>query len=105
MWYATLISGLANPRTDERATARRRLILAKDIITYFVDGEEQVTEEHKLTVAQILENAGFTPATDYILTRQNGHHDFTDYNQEVPLRNGERFTTRFIGVTPTSRLN
>lgn len=76
--------------------------MAKDIITYFVDGEEQTTEEHKLTVAQILENAGFTPATDYILTRQNGHRDFTDYNQEVPLRNGEKFTTRFIGVTPTS---
>lgn len=34
--------------------------MAKDIITYLVDGEEQTTEAHKLTVAQILAKGGET---------------------------------------------
>lgn len=71
-------------------------------ITYFVNGEAQHTAEHKLTVRQILENAGFTPATDYRLTRDNGNHPFTDYDEEVPLHDGEKFTATFIGQTPTS---
>lgn len=76
-----------------------------DAITYFVDGEEQTTDQHQLTVAQILENAGYTPVSDYILTRENGHHDLDDYTKEVPLHNGERFTKRFSGVTQTSWMN
>lgn len=71
-------------------------------ITYFVNGEEQTTTEHKLTVRRILENAGFKPAEEYRLTRDAGNHDFTDYDQEVPLHEGERFTVTFLGVTPVS---
>lgn len=70
--------------------------------TYFVNGESQTTDERKLTVRQILENAGFTPVEDYELIRDNGHHKFTDYGQEVPIHTGERFTAKFIGTTPVS---
>jgi ribose 5-phosphate isomerase RpiB len=69
---------------------------------YFVNGEEQSTESKKLTVKQILENAGFTPAEDFRLTRDNGSHDFSDYTEEVPIHKYERFTATFKGVTPTS---
>jgi AraC-like DNA-binding protein len=71
-------------------------------VTYLVNGEKQETLEHKLTVAQILERAGFTPATEYQLIRDEGHHKFENYEQEVHLHDGERFTATFIGPTPTS---
>ncbi len=71
-------------------------------ITYSVNGEAQHTTEHKLTVRQVLENAELTPATDYKLTRDNGNHTFTDYDEEIPLHDGESFTATFIGQTPTS---
>jgi hypothetical protein len=69
---------------------------------YFVNGEVQTTDEHKLTIRAILENAGFTPAEQYELIRDNGHHTFTDYDEEVPIRRDERFTAKFHGTTPTS---
>ena len=71
-------------------------------ITYFVNGEAQTTSSHKLTVRQILENAGFTPAEEYKLIRDNGHHEYKDLDEEVPLHEGERFTAIFQGPTPTS---
>lgn len=72
------------------------------VIHYKVNGEPQETTEHKLTVRQILENAGFTPAEDYQLTRDNGHHTYQNLDEEVPLREGETFTATFTGPTPTS---
>jgi hypothetical protein len=71
-------------------------------ITYFVNGEPQPTSEHKLTVRQILENAGFAPAEEYKLIRDEGHHEYRNYEEEVPLHEGERFTAIFQGPTPTS---
>lgn len=71
-------------------------------ISYFVNGEPQTTDERKLTVREILTNAGFTPAEDYQLVRDRGHHHFTDPNQEVPIHKGERFTALFKGPTPVS---
>ena len=70
--------------------------------TYFVNGEAFHTREHKLTVRTILEDAGFTPAEEYRLTRDAGHHVFDDYDTEVPIHEGERFTATFLGPTPTS---
>jgi hypothetical protein len=72
------------------------------VIHYQVNGENQETTEHKLTVREILQNASFTPAEDYQLTRDNGHHTYNDLNEEVPLREGETFTATFTGPTPTS---
>jgi len=71
-------------------------------IEYFVNGEKEQTTEHKLTVEQILTRAGFEPATQYNLTRDEGHHKYTDYQEEVPLHEDERFTATFMGPTPTS---
>lgn len=71
-------------------------------IEYFVNGEGQVTPERKLTVAQILKDAGFAPPTEYQLERDRDHHKFTDLNQEVEIHDDERFTATFIGPTPTS---
>ena len=70
--------------------------------TYFVNGEAFHTGEHKLTVRTILEDAGFTPVEEYRLTRDAGHHVFDDYDTEVPIHEGERFTATFLGPTPTS---
>ena len=78
--------------TEARATA----------ITYFVNGEEQVTEQRKLTVRQILTNAGFTPPEDYLLKRDEGNKALGDLEQEEPIHEGERFTALFKGPTPVS---
>ena len=69
---------------------------------YFVNGEPQSSREDELTVRAILEHAGFKPADQYRLVRDNGHHTFTDLNQEVPIHSDERFTALFEGPTPTS---
>lgn len=71
-------------------------------ITYFVNAEPSVTAKHKLTVRALLESAGFKPAEEYRLTRDQGNRRFDDYEEEIPLHDGERFTSTFLGVTPTS---
>ena len=71
-------------------------------IRYYVNGELQPAVEHKLTVKQILEGAGFKPAEQYKLIRDNGSHEYKSYTEEVPVHNDERFTALFLGVTPTS---
>jgi hypothetical protein len=71
------------------------------VIHYSVSAEPQETTEHKLTGAQILENAGFTPATDYKLTRdESGHEIAADATESI--REGEAFTATFRGPTSTS---
>lgn len=72
------------------------------LIHYFVNGEEQTTDRHKLTVREILSGAGMNPPTDYRLIRDAGNKTFTDYDEELPLHEGERFTALFQGPTPTS---
>jgi hypothetical protein len=69
---------------------------------YSVNAETQTTLEKKLAVRVILETAGFAPATDYRLTRNNGNQDLPDYDEEVPIHDGEAFTATFLGTTPTS---
>ena len=75
---------------------------AQKTTTYFVNSEEQKTAEHKLAVRSILEDAGFKPAENYDLTRDEGHHTYSDNAEEVPLHEGERFTATFKGPTPVS---
>lgn len=72
------------------------------IITYYVNGEAQTTRQHEVTVREILTDAGFTPAEEYRLTRDEGHHVYQDYNEEVPLHENEKFTATFLGPTPVS---
>jgi hypothetical protein len=71
-------------------------------IDYFVNGDAQSTNEHKLAVKTILENAGFKPAADYELSRDEGDHAFSDLNELVPIHKDERFTATHKAPTPVS---
>lgn len=71
------------------------------IIHYTVNAEGQETTARKLTGRQILENAGFTPAADYALTRNKGGKAI-GLDDEEPIREGEAFTAKFNGPTPVS---
>lgn len=71
-------------------------------VKYFVNGEVQLSKDGRLTVAVILTRAGFTPASEYELTRDRDSYTFKDQNEEVELREDERFTATFVGPTPTS---
>jgi len=70
---------------------------------YFVNGESESTTSHKLTAGQILENAGFTPASEYELEENDhGHKTYTNPSDEVTIHEGQHFTATYTGVTPTS---
>jgi hypothetical protein len=72
-------------------------------IKYFVNGEEEITTKPELKVKEILEDAGFTPATDYTLARENPPKDFNShYDETVEIHPNERFQAKFKGPTPTS---
>jgi hypothetical protein len=71
-------------------------------ITYHVNGEPQTTTEHKLPVRTILENAGFEPTTDWVLSRDKDGHDFAHQDELVTIHKDERFTATFTGPTPAS---
>lgn len=71
-------------------------------IEYTVNGETEETAKD-LTVKQILENAGFTPATDYVLKSENPPQDFGgDYERLVKIHQHQRFQARYKAPTPTS---
>lgn len=74
-------------------------------VTYFVNDEAQVSTEKKLTMREIVEGAGFSPASDYELEENDhGHRTYIDPDDEVVLHNGQHFTVTYTGVTPTSDL-
>jgi hypothetical protein len=71
------------------------------VIHYSVSAEPQETTEHKLSGREILERAGFTPADDYTLTRDDGNK-VIDLDDRESIHERETFTAKFKGVTPTS---
>lgn len=71
-------------------------------ITYFVNGESQTTQEHKLTPKVILTNAGFTPPEDFRLIRSDGDKELVDLDKEESIHKNEQFTALFKGTTPVS---
>lgn len=74
-------------------------------VTYFVNDEAQVSTEKKLTMREIVEGAGFSPASDYELEENDhSHRTYIDPDDEVVLHNGQHFTVTYTGVTPTSDL-
>ena len=73
-----------------------------NIINYSVSAEPQSTTQKKLSVREILENAGFKPAEDYELTRNDGNKKLGDLDALEPIHEGEKFTAKFVGPTPTS---
>jgi hypothetical protein len=68
---------------------------------YFVNGERQETSEKELTGAEILTLAGFTPVSDWTLTRDEGGKVIGP-DEKVEIHSGERFTAKRSGPTPTS---
>ncbi len=87
---------MSKSETTETEDARRKAI------KYFVNGEQQDTDERKLTVKEILTEAGFEPPSEWLLTRDSDGHEYKDENHEVELHEDERFTATFTGPTPTS---
>ncbi len=72
-------------------------------IRYFVNGEAEKTRKHNLKVREILEHAGFTPVTDYTLKSEEPKKDFdSHYDEEVHIREDQRFRATHRGPTPTS---
>jgi len=71
------------------------------IVHYSVNAEPQETRKHKLTGREILENAGFRLGEDYILTRNKGHKEI-GLDDDESISEGEAFTAKFRGITPTS---
>ena len=71
---------------------------------YYVNDEERHTTEHKLTMAQVVEGAGFTPASDYELEEDDhGNRTYADPAEEVTIHEDQHFTVTYKGVTPTSQ--
>ena len=71
-------------------------------VTYFVNDNPYDTTEKKLKVRTILSGAGFTPVEQYDLTRVNGHHLFSNLDEDVPIHKDEKFLAVFKGTTPVS---
>ena len=71
-------------------------------IRYFVNGAAQMTDDRRLTPRAILNNAGFSPAEDYRLIRDDGNKVLDDLDKEESIRRNERFTALFNGPTPVS---
>lgn len=84
--------------TEEKVGNQRK----PKVMTYYVNGMAQVTDERKLTPRVILTHAGFTPPEEYRLFRDDGDKELTDLDKQEPIRNEERFTTLFKGPTPVS---
>jgi hypothetical protein len=88
-----------NPSVDENTKDKHI-----KLIVYFVNGERMETSEKKLSVTIILETAGFKPAQDYWLVRDNGNKKFEDYEEEIPIHSEETFTAIFRAQTPVSEV-
>lgn len=73
------------------------------VVTYYVNGEPETTADRELDVRSILEGAGFSPATDYVLMSENPPADYGDgYDRSVRVHPNQRFQARYKAPTPTS---
>jgi hypothetical protein len=70
---------------------------------YAVDGEPQQTDQHVLTVRQILSNAGVNPVERYLIElRGKEQFPLHDLDAEVHISENEKFITAFIGPVPVA---
>ena len=70
--------------------------------TYFVNDDPHETLEQKLTVRDILKNAGFVPVEDFNLAKTDGAKPFSNLDEEIPIQKDEKFIAIFKGPTPLS---
>lgn len=71
-------------------------------ITYFVNGEREESLERDLQVREILSRAGFSPTSEWTLSRDSDGHVYADQDEQIRLHEDERFTATRNGPTPTS---
>jgi hypothetical protein len=76
----------------------------KKAIKFTVNGTSVETDQHELTVRQILVLAGLDPETHYLVEKVSEEHEveYRDLNQEVKLHNKQEFLAFFTGPTPVS---
>ena len=73
------------------------------IITYWVNGERETTDQEVLTVGAILSHAEFTPKTDYTLRSEDPKRDYdSNYDEQIKLHEEQRFEALHKGPTPTA---
>ena len=71
--------------------------------TYWVNGERETTKAHELTVGVILDQAGFSPISDYTLRSVKPEHDYdSHYDETVAIHEDQHFEALHKGPTPTS---
>lgn len=86
-----------NGTTNEHQQEQKHL----PAITYLMNEEVEQTHVHKLKAEIMLEQAGFSPATDYRLIREKPRHEYA-LGDEVDIHEGDRFEILHRGPTPTS---
>jgi hypothetical protein len=71
--------------------------------TYWVNDERETTKAHELKVGVILDQAGFSPISDWTLRSLDPKHDYdSDYEAVVPIHEDQRFEALHKGPTPAS---
>jgi hypothetical protein len=69
---------------------------------YFVNGEIEHTTASVMTMAAVLEGAGFTPASNWDLQDDANGKQYTDLAEDIHIHEKQHFTATYKGVTPTS---
>jgi hypothetical protein len=75
------------------------------IIHYFVDDESQTTDQKELTAAQILQNAGIDPNTNYLVEIRGDHKEVSYEGQNttiIKLHNNMKFISNDTGPMTVS---
>lgn len=72
-------------------------------ITYWVNGERETTKARELTVGVILDQAGFSPISNYTLRSVDPKQDYDgNYEEKVTIHEDQHFEALHKGPTPTS---
>lgn len=74
------------------------------MITYFVDGRPQQSNQNTLSQQEILEKAGY-PKAEYYLIAENGK-EYRSPDDQVPIKNEEKFEVKPLrGTTPSGEIH
>jgi sulfur carrier protein ThiS len=71
-------------------------------VTYTVNGKPVTTDKH-VTVRQVLDAAGYDPATHYLSeVTPHGEKEHRDLDQKLTVKEGDEYLAYFTGTTPLS---
>lgn len=85
-----------------------RGIAPNDVIHYEVNGEHQTAETSPVLLRDILEKAGRKAGIEpndlerYRLENSNTEAQYTELDEPVPVRDGDKFFAIYIGKTPVA---